>query len=171
MLPARWHCVGCNVNMAYECAKTADPHHPDNKKICPICSKPLKSLGIANSIKPFWYRIPKFFTYPAKLNTLIYIGALSLCILIGFFNPIVAVLVYIFAFFGILKYACKCLSHAAHGNLSPPDVFGGSIKEYENISLKQCAIFIFIIFVISKAFTINVLLGFCATFFLFNSMH
>ena len=165
MLPARWCCDSCNVNMANECAKEAVPYHPESQKICPICFKPLRSLGIANSIKPFWYRIPKFFSYPAKLNALLYIGVLSLGILISFINPIVAVIVYIFAFFGILKYACKCLSHAARGNLSPPDVWGKSGDDFANISLKQFALFIFIMMVIGYAFRINALLGYGAAVF------
>jgi tetratricopeptide (TPR) repeat protein len=165
MLPARWHCMSCDVNIANECAKTILPYHPDNKKICPICTKPLNSIGIANSIKPFWYRIPKFFTYPAKPKSLIYMGVLSLFILISFFVPIIAFLVYIFAFFGILQYACKCLSNTARGDLSPPDIFVGNDKQYANISLKQFAIFLFIIFVATKAFSINILLGFGVVFF------
>jgi hypothetical protein len=165
MLPARWFCASCNVNMSNECAKAVIPYHPDNKKICPICSAPLKSIGIANSIKPFWERIPKFFAYPAKLDALIYMGVLSVCVAMAYSIPIANVVVLIITFFGILKYACQCLSHTARGNLSPPDVLARNDKEYENISLKQYAIFIFIIQINSFAFNANVFMGFCATFF------
>lgn len=163
MLPARWHCVGCNVDMANECAKPS-PHDAD-KKICPLCSNPLKSLGIANSIKPFWERIPKFFTYPAKPNTLMYLGALSLSILIGLFVPFLFVFAFIGAFFGVLKYACKCLNYAAQGNLSPPDVFADDNTEFKYISLKQWGILVFIAFVVGMAFSVNKPIGFSTLIF------
>lgn len=165
ILPARWHCLRCDIRMANECAKSVL-----DKKTCPICATPLNSIGIANSIKPFWYRIPKFFTYPAKLDSVVYISILSICIAVGVFIPIVNIVVYIGALFGILKYACKCLSHTAKGNLLPPKVLEGAEKEYENIPFKQLAIFVFIIVVISMAFGINVWFGVGIAFFSFLSI-
>lgn len=164
MLPARWHCPSCKINMANECAR---PSPLDSeKKNCPICVGQLKSLGIANSIRPFWERIPKFFAYPAQPKSLIYISALSLSILLGLIFPTLMIFAFIGAFFGILKYACKCLNHAAKGNLSPPDIFSEDQNtEFRYISLKQWAIFVFIGIVVGLAFSINKVIGFSALFF------
>lgn len=165
MLPARWFCLSCKVNMANECAKVEDPSYPDSKKICPICAAPLQSIGIANSIKPFWERIPKFFSYPAKLDSLIYLGILSLAVLIGFYVPIFGIGIFILAFFGLLRFACKCLYLSSQGNLSPPGVMMDIDTGHDNIPLKLCAIFVFIVFVTGTAFQSNAILGYAAQYF------
>jgi hypothetical protein len=159
-LPARWYCPNCKSNMANECAKVVDPLYPDGKKICPICEQQLQSIGIANSIKPFWERIPKFFAYPAKFDNLMYIGILSLAVLVGFFIPLVNIGVYILAFFALLRYACKCLYHSAQGSLSPPTVLSHMENSHESIPVKLCGLFIFILFVIFQAFRLNLVVGY-----------
>jgi tetratricopeptide (TPR) repeat protein len=148
-LPARWHCPNCEVDMANECAKIS-PNAVD-KKVCPICLTLLESLGIANSIRPFWERIPKFFAYPAKPYTLLYIGILSLSVFAAIFMPLLGLFIVLGAFFGILKYAYKCLNHAAGGYLSPPGIggFKENDKQHPFIIFKQFCVFVFIAFIIS----------------------
>ncbi|MSS76281.1 MAG: hypothetical protein EXR90_05265 [Methyloglobulus sp.] len=64
------------------------------------------------------------------------IGILSLGVLVGFFIQLVNIGVYILAFFGLLRYACKCLYHSAQGNLSPPGVVSNMENSHESIPVK-----------------------------------
>jgi tetratricopeptide (TPR) repeat protein len=166
MLPARWHCGHCNVDMANQCAKEANPQNSD-KKICPVCFSQLQSLGIANSIKPFWERIPKFFAYPAQRNTLLYLGALSLSMLVAIFMPLIGIFIILAASFAVIKFAYKCLNHAASGNLLPPEtsIFKNDDDLHPHIVLKQFCIFVFISFVIGFSVGLGKLIAVLVTFF------
>ena len=163
-LPARWYCPKCKVNMANECAKL--PKSPSSdKRLCPLCESELASLGIGNSIKPFWERIPKFFAYPAKIDSLIYLGLLSLGVLLGMFIPKFGIGIYILALFGTLNFASKCLFLSAQGNLSPPTVLAHVDTGYRSIALKFFGIFAFTMLVIAAAFRFNVFLGYATAGF------
>ncbi len=164
-LPARWHCGHCKVDMANECAKEA-PHAPD-KKICPICFSQLESLGISNSIRPFWERIPKFFAYPAQKGTLLYLATLSLLMLSSVFIPLLSIILVIAASFAVIRFAYKCLNHAAQGNIVPPEssVLKSDEGQYPYIVFKQFCIFMFTFLAIIMGFGAGKLVGILVAFF------
>ncbi|WAK03610.1 tetratricopeptide repeat protein [Methylobacter sp. YRD-M1] len=121
-LPARWHCPRCMIDISDACAKR--PEHTDDRyeirRDCPICLEPLQSLGIGNSIKPFWERIPTFFVYPAKSDALVYITVLSLLNVLFTVNTLLGIGAFLMTSYALLLYAYKCLNHVARGHLEAP---------------------------------------------------
>ena len=131
-LPARWHCPRCAIDISDACAKR--PERADDRyeirRDCPICMEPLQSLGIGNSIKPFWERIPAFFIYPARFDSLIYIVLLSLLNLLFVANIFIGIVVFMATSYALLLYAYKCLNHVARGHLKAP----GLMIDYKVVS-------------------------------------
>lgn len=148
-LPARWFCESCERNFSAVCIKEApDLHHQENK--CPICQNKVKSLGIGNTIRPFWELLPNFFGYPLKTDALIYLIGFSLLNIVAAFN-------FLFAFFSssvsiylILQYSFKCLNHTARGNLEPPGSWDNYESVAKNVVTKQMLVFIILAFFVFK---------------------
>ncbi|MGR8934548.1 MAG: tetratricopeptide repeat protein [Gammaproteobacteria bacterium] len=143
-LPARWHCPRCAIDISEACAKR--PERADDRyelrRNCPICLESLQSLGIGNSIKPFWERIPAFFVYPAKADALIYITVLSLLNMVFLLSPFAGIAVFTLTSYALLLYAFKCLNHIARGNMQAP----GVLVDYEvvrfSLIFKQLAVYL-----------------------------
>ena len=142
-LPARWYCSQCNVNLSEACAKPLDEHdRSETRRLCPICYEPLNSLGIGNTIQPFWERIPKFFSYPAKPDALVYIAVLSLVNILFILNGLIALAVVLITFYALLLYAFKCLNHSARGNMDAPGVMVNYAVVNTSLITKQLAVYI-----------------------------
>lgn len=139
-LPARWRCFKCNINLAHACAKPLDSQL--KRYDCPLCLTPLQSLGIGNSIPPFWERIPRFFSYPLQTDALAYIGALALLGALATLLEFFAFLLVLPAIYAILRYAYRCLEHTARGKLTPPKVFELHDESSPWLPLKQMLIFL-----------------------------
>lgn len=138
-VPARWRCPSCDTNVCPQCVTRAGPR--SSQPLCASCRSELESLGIGNTIPPFWERIPKFFAYPLKPDALIFLGILSITSL-AIFLPLVGIFIYLVVIFALLKYGYLVLSHTADGNLTPPQLAGTGLAGQNNLPLKQLAVFI-----------------------------
>ncbi|RKZ37764.1 MAG: hypothetical protein DRQ37_01120 [Gammaproteobacteria bacterium] len=156
--PARFHCEACEADLCIACRKREGPPPKD---ICPTCLKELSSLGIANTITPFWERIPRFFAYPAKIDSLLYIGALSIAsVLTAFPLPLIAFLVAVAITYLILRYGYIILHHTARGNLDPPGVLTGSPATEKNLPVRQLGIFFVMALMVVAAALVHQALAF-----------
>ena len=138
-VPARWYCPGCAVNVCPQCVKA--PGRRGGPPLCNTCQGELESLGIGNTITPFWERIPRFFAYPFKPDALTYLGMLSVASL-GVFLPFFGIIIYLLVTFALLKYGYIVLNHTAQGNLSPPQLLANNVAADNNLPLRQLAVFL-----------------------------
>ena len=79
-------------------------HASAHNQLCFSCGGEVDSLGVGNTIPPFWERIPQFFVYPARLDALMYLGMLSIASVV-IFVPLFGILLYLALSYAILKYA------------------------------------------------------------------
>ncbi len=166
--PARRSCPQCRINFCARCARPDAPH--TEVYHCPICKGELNSLGIGNTIVPFWERIPKFFAYPLQTDALIYILALSVASLIGAVPFFLANLIFLAILFAIIKYAYKCLNHTARGNLSPPGVLVNYAEQGNALPLKQVGIVILMFMMAGFAARADQTLGIVVLLFVLLSL-
>ncbi len=136
---ARWRCPSCDTNVCPQCVTRAGPR--SSQPLCASCRSELESLGIGNTIPPFWERIPSFFAYPLKPDALIFLGILSVTSL-AVFLPLVGIFIYLVVIYALLKYGYLVLSHTADGHLTPPQLAGTGLAGQNNLPLKQLAVFI-----------------------------
>lgn len=166
-LPARWHCPACGVNVCAECVKKTGPG--DNRLLCTACQGELDSLGIGNTITPFWERIPRFFAYPFKTDCLVYLAMLAAASLAGFL-PLAGIIISLLILFGLLKYGYAVLSHTASGNLSPPKLWSNDLAGENNLPLRQLVVFVLMAVVIGLAGQLSPLAGIAVLLFMLFSM-
>jgi tetratricopeptide (TPR) repeat protein len=136
-VPARWRCGACELNFCVNCAQK-DPKA--SVAMCPSCGVPTLSLGIGNTIKPFWERIPRFFAYPFQLDAAVTLIALSVAAVVTRYMPfglIFAILVYV----ATVRYCYRVLYHTALGHLEPPGPMRDS-GEFSGIFWQQTAFFL-----------------------------
>lgn len=146
-VPARWHCPTCAVQMCASCVK---PALGRGSPTCHACQGQVSSLGVGNTIPPFWERVPHFFTYPMKADALVYLAGLSLLTLLAFI-PILGLVIYLVICYALLKYGYMVLTHTARGNLEPPAVLGSGLGADGNLPLKQLVVFVGMAFVVGGA--------------------
>ena len=77
---AHWQCQSCFKSFCPSCVSERLGGHSGQEKMhfCPSCNKEVEWIAAANTIVPFWNRIPKFFTYPFNRQTLILMVVLAL---------------------------------------------------------------------------------------------
>lgn len=146
--PARWTCLSCKTHFCQQCAKPPAKGAVD--WICPLCKRSLSAIGIANTIPPFWERIPQFFTYPAKFDNLVYIIMLSLASLATFI-PIAGKLVPLLVLLALMKYAYVLLEHTALGNMDPPKT---GLATHNSSPYKQYVIFLLMFLAVGLAYAL-----------------
>jgi len=141
-IPARRYCPACDV---YFCAHCAQPTEKGGDRyLCPLCDEKLNPVSLSNLILPFWDRLPKFFSYPANSDSLVYIGALSIASIVVVLPHKFFKLAFFLIMLAMLNYAFKCLNHTARGHLSAPGILV-SYNTQENLAKKQMGLF-FILF-------------------------
>ncbi len=160
-IPARFYCKSCNVNLCSSCYKLDDTKEY-KQYICPICQKPLTSLGMANVITPFWERLPNFFKFPFNIYTLSLmllisasiIGVILFAVFI-MISPLIGTLLlltYIASmFFIIYRYGFALLKYASEGYLDPYEIEGGTGMIKNNIIPIKMFIVLVIVSAISYA--------------------
>ncbi len=159
--PSRQYCPSCDIHFCSQCVK------PDiDKNPCPICKNELDSVGIGNTITPFWERIPRFFAYPATTEILIFLTALSVLSLGTMVNKMLSVLIT----FLVLKYGYVILEHTAEGHLSSPTVSASNLGKGNHLPLQQVVIFVLMFFIIGGAFTVGAVVGILVFLFLLLSV-
>lgn len=156
-LPARWRCTACELNLCTQCAPKAAGGVPD----CPSCRASMHSLGIGNVITPFWERIPRFFLYPAKPDSLMVIMGIAA---LGYLQylPMIGLVANLVVSIVTIRFSYRILYHTALGHLEPPSVDQKS--EFSAVFWQQIAIFVvfFGMAGIVGAVTGSALLGFVA---------
>ncbi|GMQ91170.1 MAG: DUF4013 domain-containing protein [Gammaproteobacteria bacterium] len=153
-VPAQWECIECNIDLCPGCIKKEPP--PSTNAICPVCNRYLQAISISNIIKPFWARIPFFFTVPASAQSLFYILALSIGIAIFASIPsifsFIPVLVMLLAF---LRYAYVILDSTAFGRSKPPPIDYNMVTSELGQPIKQFLVFLvmgFVLVFVSRKF-------------------
>jgi hypothetical protein len=114
----------------------------------------------ANTITPFWNRIPKFFLYGLYPYPLV-LAALIMLAAVFFGGPLFNFVLYVIA----IKYSAVILQHTAEGELSPPKPTWEVINE--NYQLPFKLFFVFAIFeygVGSLAYSLNEFFYYLITF-------
>ena len=165
--PARWRCPACQLDLCPQCVKK-DQAGPQNWR-CFSCGGEVDSLGVGNTIPPFWERIPKFFIYPARVDALMYLGMLAIASVI-IFVPLIGILLYLALSYAILKYAFLILNHTARGNLGPPQILSDNYREYKWLPFKQSVVFLLIALVVTGVAFVTPALAFIAVLFLMFAM-
>lgn len=126
---ATYSCRQCNI---YQCDQCIDDEHKGAR--CFICGSVLESLGSANTVEPFWRRLPEAFKYPlnsASMSLIVITAILSVLATLIPFLFILAIVLYLFALGSLLKYSFTCLERTALGEMKAPDVmdaYQGGIK-------------------------------------------
>lgn len=124
-------CHQCNI---YQCDKCIDDGKEREAARCFICGMALESLGAANTVEPFWRRLPEAFRYPLNASAMSLIVITSIMSVVATLMPflfVFSVLLYLFAAGTLLKYSFSCLERTAMGEMKAPDVidaYQGGIK-------------------------------------------
>ena len=161
--PARWGCPVCKLNLCPQCVKT-DEASPQIW-LCFSCGGEVDSLGVGNTIPPFWERIPQFFVYPARVDALMYLGMLSLASVV-IFVPLIGILLYLAITYAILKYAFLILNHTARGNLTPPQILGDNYRATQWLPFKQSIVFLLMVLAVTGITYISPVLAVFSILFL-----
>lgn len=124
-------CSQCNI---YLCDKCIDDGRQRDAARCFLCGNVLESLGAANTVEPFWRRLPEAFKYPLNASSMSLIVITAIMSVLATLMPfllILSVLMYLFAAGSMLKYSFSCLERTALGEMKAPDVinaYQGGIK-------------------------------------------
>ncbi len=122
-------CRHCNIHQCDKCVDSSNAHAR-----CFLCGNSLESLGAANTVEPFWRRLPEAFKYPLNASSMSLIVGTAIISVLATLMPfllILSVLMYLFAAGSILKYSFSCLERTALGEMKAPDVmdaYQGGIK-------------------------------------------
>lgn len=73
---ASWNCPSCGSLLCLDCFP-ARPE-PMRPPYCTLCGGDMRYLGVGNSLPPFWSQMHRFFAYPFKPNSLIFLAVLAL---------------------------------------------------------------------------------------------
>ena len=149
--PAQWHCESCQISYCPRCVTQINSHHAPE---CPVCKRELQSLGAANLITPFWYRLRQFFIYPAYPAPLVLLLVLSALVfilrLVPGWHHDYAILFWTFPrnallllplLIVFLKYAHSVMQDTAHGHLKPSSLSSDKLFENGLIVVKLFAVF------------------------------
>lgn len=149
-VPARWTCAHCLINFCKNCIHVNNDETPT----CPVCGKPVESLGAGNLIRPFWQRIHQFFLYPLQFPPLLLVLLLTVISIV--FNKLPAekmpfgILIEIAMAMLFLKYAYVVLEHTAQGYLRAQRIQGKMLTENLETPFKQVFIVLLFLFFLSE---------------------
>ena len=174
--PAHWHCPKCKQSFCPDCVIKQDAGPMAGGRLlrsCPKCLNESQWIGSSDLIKPFWERLPKFFTYPLKPGTLIYMAILALLGAVFFWSWVVQFICWVL----LLNYAYVSLKKTAAGNLSAPGVdemIAGNFVDVLIPVVKQAVLYLILIvlgfFIAGKLGALAALLYLLLAIFLLPSM-
>ncbi len=165
---ARWQCADCARAYCRTCAYCSEKPHssaPDAGPPCPLCSAPTESVGHANTIVPFWQRIPDFFRYPSHPRALAYMGVLALITTLAPRMGLLGVLLVFIVMVVFVRYAYATLEHTARGHIEPPPVDMDMVTQRLGVAFQQIAVFFLLWFAAALAIAFLGPLGFVLAFF------
>jgi hypothetical protein len=154
--PAHWHCDQCSKALCPECVDTREAggyHQTKKLHMCPKCNLPVRWLGVANIIDPFWKRLPQFFLYPLAFRPLFLMLGLSVTGALltrpGILGWLAAVAVWGVTF----TYAYAILQATAGGDLNTPHLDADSLLNHFGPVLEQVVIYIAIFIAAGAVFS------------------
>jgi tetratricopeptide (TPR) repeat protein len=161
---AHWHCSKCNARLCPECVSQRQSENYGQRQIlhfCPKCNQAVDWVGVGNLIEPFWNRMPRIFTYPISLPSVILMAVLALTTMFfsgpGLFSSLMKGVMWLI----IIKYSFESLKATAGGNLKPPPVNSQTISDDFQQVFKQFVIYIAIFFAFGWiSYNLGILLGF-----------
>lgn len=140
---AHFECHECQTSYCPKCISKRSYAKFAQAKVatayfCPKCNLPVTPLTIGNIVKPFWKRLPEFFSYPFKLQPLLLILALSLVGVISHGSKLVNLLLWAI----LVKYSYAVLLQTSQGKLEPPKFSAELVIENFFQVFKQFILFI-----------------------------
>ena len=160
--PARLYCPSCGIRFCTQCVKLNIDKNP-----CPICKEDMESMGISNTITPFWERLLRFFSYPTtSIEIMIFLTVLAVLSL----GAMVSSKLFILITFITLKYGYVILEHTAEGKLSPPTISASALGKGNNLPLQQVFVFVLMFFIAGWAFAVGTVVGIIALLFILLSV-
>ncbi|OEY65804.1 hypothetical protein [Marinobacter sp. X15-166B] len=138
-VPAKWHCSHCQTYYCQRCMPDGDTKK--QRGICPGCDHPLRYLGAATEVVPFWNRLSAFFRYPLHLDPLLVIGICTLVPLL-ISASLIGLIVSLLLFVALLKYTYAVIRHTAEGHMTPPPLATAFSGSGFNIVLLQLLVFV-----------------------------
>ena len=142
---AHWQCSKCNAQLCPECVvqrQSESYGHRQTLQFCPKCNLPVDWVGVENLIEPFWNRMPRIFSYPISVPSLILMAVLALATMFfsgpGLFSSLMKGVMWLV----LIKYSFESLKATAGGNLKPPPVNAQTISDDFQQVFKQFVIYI-----------------------------
>ena len=142
---AHWQCSKCNAQLCPECVIQRESEsygHRSTLQFCPKCNLPVDWVGVENLIEPFWNRMPRIFSYPISVPSLILMAVLALATMFfsgpGLFSSLMKGVMWLV----LIKYSFESLKATAGGNLKPPPVNSQTISDDFQQVFKQFVIYI-----------------------------
>ncbi|ACL05410.1 hypothetical protein Dalk_3723 [Desulfatibacillum aliphaticivorans] len=143
-MDGKWVCPECGNAFCSDCVinREAGGYYGQGLiRCCPGCVVPTNWVGVSGTIKPFWTRIDKFFSYPFHANPLILIIAIAFldAVLLSaplgwFFRVFLSAL--------MLNYAYLALRRSAQGDLTPPKMYDEALTAGAGPVLSQLVLFV-----------------------------
>jgi hypothetical protein len=132
-LAARWECGDCNITFCGNCVKKDTVK---NIALCPVCNQQADPVDASNFITPFWQRIPKFFTYPANSQSLIFTAVIAFFFSFALFGGILSIAVTLILGLGFIRYALLVLENTADGKDKAPAVTLDTVMAGKTLAVK-----------------------------------
>ena len=114
-------------------------------RMCPKCTVETTWFGSSDIIKPFWERLPKFFSYPLSPGPMVYLAFLALGSLVTW-----SIWVQLACWALVLNYSYAALRQTAQGRLVPPPLWDDTATKNLGQVFKQLILYI-ILFIVSLA--------------------
>jgi hypothetical protein len=136
---ARWECGECDITFCGNCVKKDTVR---NVALCPVCNQQAEPVNAANFITPFWQRIPKFFSYPANSQSMIFSAIIAFFLSFAFFGGIMSIAVTLILGLGFIRYSLLVLETTADGSDKPPAVTLDTIMAGKLLAVKLLATYV-----------------------------
>ncbi|WP_210397482.1 DUF4013 domain-containing protein [Motiliproteus sediminis] len=131
---ATFACPECQISLCDGCVDESGYGEQDR---CFACGNIVSSLGAANSVAPFWRRLPESFRYPMSSAPLgLIIGISLISTLLSSVPSLITFLLWVAVTGVMVKYCFLCLQHSSSGRAEAPavgDAFSGGVSLIINI--------------------------------------
>ncbi len=144
--PARYFCPRCESYYCQGCISERSRGalgviNTQKLYFCPKCNIEAKALRVGSFIRPFWQRLPMFFTYPLQPAPLLLILLVSAASTLLSWIPLLGLVLWVV----MIKYSYATLRNTMDGNLYPPTISAEVIGKDLGEAFKQIALFVIVI--------------------------